>query len=165
MHTEAYTGFGRMLVAAEVDRHAPLMVLDLGGQNVNGTVHDWFTDAHVTTLDLENADIIADATAWVPDRTWDVVVCTEVFEHVQDWRAIVGTAYAALGAGGVFVFTCASVNRPPHGATGAPLPARGEWYGNVEPGDLQAALYGAGFQVRHVEYQWPPGDAYGYGIA
>lgn len=165
MHPEAYEGFGRMLLLSGVDADAPLGVLDIGGQNVNGSVHQWFSNALITTLDLENADIIADATTWVPDRQWDVVICTEVFEHVPQWPRILKTARAALSPGGVFIFTCASTHRAPHGATGAPLPAPGEWYANVPPGTIEVALDTAGFRVKHVEYQYPPGDAYGYGIA
>jgi len=161
MHPEAYEGFGEMLYAAEVDRDAPLTVLDLGGQNVNGSVHTWFThpDTRITTLDLENADIIADATAWDPDGQYDIVIATEVFEHVEEWPLILVTARRALGSGGVFVGTCASTDRPPHGATGAPEPIYGEWYRNVTPAELQDALDEL-FAHAEVTYRHPPGDAY-----
>ena len=161
MHLEAYEGFGEMLYAAEVDRNAPLTVLDLGGQNVNGTVHQWFThpDTEITTLDLENADIIADATDWEPDKQYDVVIATEVFEHVEHWPKVLATAFHALGTGGVFIGTCASTNRPSHGATGAPDPEPDEWYRNVEPAELQFVLDQL---IAHAEvtYKHPPGDAY-----
>ena len=153
-----------MLEDAEVDRHQPgLRVLDLGGQNVNGTVHDWFTDAVITTLDLENADIIADATDWYPseDQEWDVVIATEVFEHVQHWPAILDTAWAALVPGGAFITTCASTHRPAHGATGAPAPVLGEWYLNVPPLLLEQEL-AKRFRTYGVEYRYPPGDAYAW---
>jgi cyclopropane fatty-acyl-phospholipid synthase-like methyltransferase len=161
MHPEAYEGFGEMLYAAEVDRAALLTVLDLGGQNVNGTVHEWFThpDTEIVTLDLENADIVADATDWTPDREYDVVISTEVFEHVEHWPRIAATAFQALGTGGVFVATCASTNRPPHGATGDPAPVAGEWYSNVEPAQLQFVLEQL-FAHAEVVYKYPPGDAY-----
>jgi hypothetical protein len=162
MHPEAHEGFGKMLAAAGVDLEARVSVLDIGGQNVNGTVHDWLPNATVTTLDLENADIIADATAWKPTGTWDLVIATEVFEHVEHWPRVIETARAALAAWGVFVATCASTNRPAHGATGAPAPAPGEWYGNVDPPDLDNVL-GWYFRQHEVVYQYPPGDAYMWG--
>lgn len=162
MHPEAHAGLGWAIDQARLDRHAPLRVLDVGGQNINGTAHDWFThpETTVTTLDVENADVIADARSWQPDRLFDVVMATEVFEHVEDWRAVLDTMRAALDptGPGVLLATCASTGRPAHGATGAPLPAPGEWYGNVDPGDLTAALHG--FPWREVRYQTPPGDAY-----
>lgn len=160
VHPEAYSGFAEMLALAGVDPLARMTAIDLGGQNVNGTVHDQLPNTAVTTLDLENADIIADARYWVPDRAYDLVICTEVFEHVMDWRSVVRTAYLALRAGGTFVFTCASDGRPPHGATGAPAPAEGEWYANVAPYEIRAAL--APFTSEHVAYRYPPGDAYGW---
>jgi hypothetical protein len=165
MHPEAYQGFQRLLNETEVDRAAPLSILDIGGQNVNGSVHDLFLhpDTTVTTLDIENADIIADATTWEPDRLYDMVIATEVFEHVEGWREVVKTARKALQPWGIFLTTCASLNRPPHGATGAPLPEPGEWYENVDPVDLDLAL-GGSFHRHSVRYQYPPGDAYGWGM-
>src|SRR5690349_11025084 len=85
MHPEAYEGFqwalqdsGALLFPKQCK------VLDIGGQMVNGSVHDLLPkDAVITTLDLENADIIADATTWEPDQQYDVVMATEVFEHVE----------------------------------------------------------------------------------
>ena len=59
-------------------------VLDLGGRSVNGNVHDLFTQP-VFVVDVRpgfGVDVIADAADWVPSRTWDVVLCTEVFENV-----------------------------------------------------------------------------------
>lgn len=159
MHPEAYEGFGWMVREAEVDPTRPLTILDIGGQNVNGSVHEHFTNATITTLDLENADIIADARYWEPDDQYDVVIATEVFEHVQDWRMILITMQKALHPGGVLLATCASTDRPAHGATGAPLPVAGEWYRNVPPQDLADALRLL-FKESRVHYRYPPGDAY-----
>jgi len=162
VHPEAYEGFGRALAESGLDTRRPWRVLDVGGQDVNGTVHDLFPPlARVWTLDLENADIIADARTWVPTMLFDVVIATEVFEHVEEWRAVVATMRAALDPEGpeLLVATCASTNRPRHGATGAPLPARGEHYANVEPADLEHCL-GQWFSTYGVAYRYPPGDAY-----
>jgi hypothetical protein len=166
MHPEARAGLGWAIEQAQLDRHAPWRILDVGGQNINGTAHDWFThpETTVTTLDVENADIIADATCWEPDRLFDIVMATEVFEHVGDWRAVIRTMRLALDpeGPGVLLATCASTGRPVHGATGAPLPAIGEWYHNVAPEDLTEALVPY-FPWREVRYQTPPGDAYLWG--
>ena len=165
MHLEAFEGFGWALERAGVNRHEPLDVLDLGGQNVNGTVHDWFThpETQVITLDLENADIIADATTWRPPENgfrFDVVIATEVFEHVQDWPAVIRTAYASLKPDGVFITTYASTGRQPHGATGAPSPASGEWYQNVPVDEVELHSYAAGFPSVGSWFRRLPGDGY-----
>lgn len=161
MHVEAYEGFGLMLDKAGVDRRRKWDVIDFGGQNVNGTVHDLLPKARITTLDIENADIIADARTWVPDHEYDMVICTEVFEHVIGWESIIMTAWRALKFDGLFVFTCASDSRRPHGATGALDPAPGEFYANVSPDQLRNALFNL-FRDQEVVYQYPPGDAYGW---
>jgi hypothetical protein len=166
MHPEAHTGIGWAIEQAQLDRHAPWRILDVGGQNVNGTAHDWFThpDTTITTLDIEGADIIADARTWEPDRRFDVVMATEVFEHIRDWPAVLRTMVLALDPAGpgVLLATCASPGRPPHGATGAPLPAPGEWYRNVTPAQLAEAVHPY-LPWREVRYLYPPGDAYLWG--
>jgi hypothetical protein len=158
MHAEAYQAFGELLAEAHIDRDAPWKILDLGGQNVNGTVHDWFTHPKttITTLDLQRADIIADVTSWTPDRFFDIVISTELFEHIRGWRSAIRTAAAA---GDILLATCASTRRPPHGMTGEARVPAGEWYGNVDPEDLREVL-GWWYQSFEVHYAYPPGDAY-----
>jgi hypothetical protein len=164
VHPEAYEGFGWALRESGLDPTKPYSILDVGGQDVNGTVHDYFPNAEILTLDLENADIIADATVWKPDQWFDVVIATEVFEHVAGWGYVLETMYRALDVTGpgVLLATCASTNRPAHGATGAPLPAPGEHYDNVSPYDLENTLE-LYFPHMGVRYQYPPGDAYMWG--
>jgi SAM-dependent methyltransferase len=120
-------------------------VLDLGGQDVNGTVH-LLLPRHKTldVLDIlpgVGVTIVADIATWDPPKaTYDLVVSTEMLEHVQDWARVVEVAAQALTPGGWFVGSCASTGRPPHGATGDPSPADGEWYGTVDPGALGDVL-------------------------
>jgi SAM-dependent methyltransferase len=166
MHPEALDGFKTAATAAGIHLDGQFTVLDLGGQDVNGTVHAVFPYADWTTLDIENGvgvDIVADARTWNPIALFDVVIATEVFEHVEDWRAIIHTAKRSLDPGGMglFLTTCASDGRPVHGATGAPLPAEGEWYGNVNADVLEAELCDE-FHEADVVYRYPPGDAYGW---
>ena len=162
MHEEAREGFAWALSAAGLDPDAPYSVLDMGGQNVNGSVHDLLPHAAFTTLDLENADIIADARTWTSDtERWDLVIATEVFEHVREWRAIIigmGLALDPTGPG-VIIATCASTGRRPHGATGALDPAPGEWYRNVGVTELEVEL-ARRFTEYEVRYSNVWGDAY-----
>jgi hypothetical protein len=165
VHPEAYTGFQWLSYKSGVSRlPVGTRILDVGGQYVNGSVHDLLPFAQITTLDLENADIVADARLWEPDRLFDVVIATEVFEHVKEWRRVIHTMRKALDPAGpgFLLATCASTDRPRHGATGAPRPAPGEWYQNVEPVMLRHCL-GAHFSEFDVVYQYPPGDAYMWG--
>lgn len=162
MHEEAYNGFGDMLALSGTNPDGSWTILDIGGQYVNGSVHEYFPNAKITTLDLENADIIADGCTWRSDRRFDIVIATEVFEHVEDWRAIIETMREHLDpeGPGLLIATCASTGRRPHGATGALDPAPGEWYGNVAPQDLKQEL-DKRFARAEVHYhQEPWGDAY-----
>ena len=138
-----------------------LTVLDIGGRNVNGTVRDLFPNADYTAMDIrpgEGVDIVADAATWMPERQFDLIVCTEVFEHTSDWPAILATAYAACRPGGRLVLTMAGPGRPEHSAIdGGPL-RPGEHYGPVAPEDLAAALGDRGWQDVDVEFRPSPAD-------
>ena len=119
-------------------------------------------------LDIEpgpGVDIIADARKPVIGERrnyFDFVLCTEVFEHVDDWGAIVLSISDWLKPGGVTVVTCASTGRRPHGARGAMDPAPGEHYANVPELHLLDAFWAAGFNEYKSKYQAVPGDVYAW---
>ncbi|WP_030917276.1 class I SAM-dependent methyltransferase [Streptomyces sp. NRRL B-24720] len=157
-----------MLDLSGIDRAASWRVLDLGGRDINGTIRSHLPKATWTGTDIEpgdGVDIVHDATlTWPADAgQFDVVVCTEVLEHLPLWRLVLHTAAEALEPGGpeLLVVTCASDGRPEHGVAGAPLPAPGEWYANVPPGHVRETLETL-FEQVHVEYQANPGDAYAW---
>lgn len=139
----------------------PVAVLEIGGRQINGMVRDLFPNADpYVSLDIADGpgvDIVADAATWVPDRLYDVVVCTEVFEHTADWPAIVSTMAAACAPGGRLVLTMAGPGRAPHGASGGPWQPQ-EHYANVDPNNLRAALSISGWTDVQVDYLHPPGD-------
>ncbi|MFB6776480.1 methyltransferase domain-containing protein [Streptomyces sp. NPDC056352] len=168
MHPEAHDAVGRMLDLSGIERDASWRVLDLGGRDINGTIRAHLPKATWTGTDIEpgpGVDIVHDATLpWPQDAgQFDVVVCTEVLEHLPLWRLVLHAAAEALEPGGpeLLVVTCASDGRPEHGVAGAPLPAPGEWYGNVPPGHLRDTLESL-FREVHVEYRANPGDAYAW---
>lgn len=175
MHPEARAAIERMIDernqwSRELGAFVPLTGLDLGGQDVNGGVRDLFGDQVLwDVLDIEagpGVTIVGDATSWRPGPNavhYDVVLTTETLEHVQAWPAILETAAAVMTERGTLFVTCASTSRPAHGATGAPLPAEGEWYQNVVPEHLKTALDGL-FEHVQVDYAYPPGDAYAWAV-
>jgi SAM-dependent methyltransferase len=154
MHPTALDGFERMLPPLPYGPGG-LRVLDVGGADVNGTVHDVLRREYdVDRLDVmdiapgSGVTIVADAAdpdTWdllyrersaSRDGLYDLVISTETLEHVQEWRSIVRGVVRVLRPGGWFVGTCASTGRRLHGARGEHFPPRGEWYGNVEPSEL-----------------------------
>lgn len=144
MHPEAYEW---------VSRHATTdsaTVLDLGGRYINGSPRPLFPNAAAyTVLDLlpgSNVDIVADAATWNPHgRRWDIVVCCEVCEHTSVWPMILGTASLALRPGGRLIVTTAAPGRPPHSGIDGGEVRVGEWYANIDPGELESVLKECGF--------------------
>lgn len=105
---------------SDIDAHT---VLDFGGRDINGTVRDIFTAAEkyvaVDLVDGPGVDMVADAaTVTIDPGTWDMVVCCEVLEHVDDTTAaaILSNARRHLRPGGRLVVTAAGPSRPPHSA-------------------------------------------------
>lgn len=150
---------------AWVRAHAPkdaVLVLDIGGRNINGSNRIHFPDATFVALDIlpgDGVDVVADAAVWRPDRLYDVVVCTEVFEHTDVWPDICRTAHAALVPDGLFIATMAGPGRPVHSAFDGGWQLRdGEHYANIDPAALEKVLYGLGFAEVVVDVQSHPAD-------
>lgn len=127
-------------------------VLEFGSRNINGTVRTLFEDAEeyvgVDPVDGPDVDIVGDgATVDVGHGKFDLVVCTEVLEHVPDSVAtgIIINAHHHLRDGGRFVMTCAGPGRGAHSAIDEQPIRPWEFYRNVDA-DLLAAWLGlAGF--------------------
>lgn len=152
MHPEAFVW------VTEHATDAPVAVLDIGGRNINGGVRGLFPNAtRYTAVDIREGpgvDIVADAATWVPDREYDVVVSTETFEHTPEWPSILSTAYKACKAGGKLILTMAGPGRAVHSAIdGGPSLHPGEYYGNVEPDDLERLLRADGWSEITVDYR------------
>jgi hypothetical protein len=153
MHPQAFD-----FVAQHARPSPGLKVLDIGGQDMNGTVRGLFHVEHgdpVEYLSLDIADgpgvdIVADAAEWRPGwpahEGFDVVVCCEVFEHTPAWRQILRTAHEALRPGGLFIATMAGPGRPPHSGRRPTLEMDpDEFYENVVPAQLEEGCEVAGF--------------------
>jgi len=131
---------------------AQVAVLDIGGRDLNGNTRDLFPNADpYDVLDIregKGVDIVADAADWRPDgQQYDIVLCTETFEHAERWREIIKTAWDVLKPGGRLVFTCAGPGRPVHSGVEAVWGLIGdEWYANVSPEEIQAELFLQGWE-------------------
>jgi len=144
-----------MLAHAQFDENPPQRVLDIGGADVNGTIHPAVRSMSSPTMTLDVLDIapgpgvthVGDATSlatWlmvVTPGTYDLVICTEVLEHVKSSPLLITGAWSALRRGGWMIGTCAAPGRRPHGARGTRNPPPGEWYRNIAAVDLLSVLH------------------------
>ena len=149
--------------------HSAPRVADLGGRDVNGSPRALFSPTSeylvVDTHAAPGVDIVADAGSWWPPQellsSFDVALCTEVFEHVPHWRAIVYNLWLLLRPGGTLLVTCATSPRRAHGMDGSEPPPAHEWYANVE---AEALLDSLRWLFRDVAIQTHPrGDLYARG--
>ncbi len=158
MHTQAYRYVRRMVRSLYAP---PRRVCELGSFDVNGSVRDLFPGAEYVGVDSRpgpGVDIAADAADWPGNgRPFDCVVCTEVLEHTPRAEEIVRNAFRLLDPGGVLIVTAAAPGREPHDIDGGEI--GGEWYANVDPGELRHLLHTqAAFAL--VDAGENPGDVY-----
>lgn len=98
-------------------------VLEVGSYDVNGTVrpilaaHDPARYVGVDMTSGPGVDRVLDCTALVDEfgaGSWDVVVSTEMLEHVRDWRASIRNLIGVVAQGGLLVITTRSPGFPYH---------------------------------------------------
>jgi SAM-dependent methyltransferase len=143
-------------------------VLDMGGQDVNGTVHwvlrDWLGNDPAVTIDVlditdgAGVTIVGDARKvdWWDGQPYDLVISTEMLEHLCRWQEACAVVWKVLRPGGWFVGTCASIGRRPHGANGEYEVPYAQHYQNVHPTELIEVLRLQGFEDLHTQYEFDP---------
>lgn len=98
------------LLSQKYDNHN-LLVLDIAPQVHDGCVK-FFKKSTVKVLDIDvdsNADYILDLcetnTEQIPDESFDMVICTEVLEHVNNPFLAVNEMYRIVKKGGIVATT------------------------------------------------------------
>lgn len=143
-------------------------VLEFGSREINGSVREIFTASTryhgVDAVEGAGVEQVGDAASVVIlPGTWDAVLCCEVFEHTISGLEICQNAYRHLRRGGVFVATCAGLDRAPHSVDGGPL-VPGEYYCGVSPDRLRHWLSIAGFYFSFIDGHSTPGDTYAMAV-
>lgn len=136
--------------ARKIDRTRLVRCLDIGGRDVEGSARDVFKFQQWDVMNIRKtpaSTIVHDATIFDPSfGPYDLVLCTEVLEHVKDWRSIIKYAHAWLADGGHFIVTAAGPGRPVHsGVNQTPHLEPGEHYANISATELREAIQEAGF--------------------
>lgn len=144
-----------------------LRVLEIGSLDVNGGLRHLYPRAEkwlgLDFMPGPGVDVVADASNWLSQERFDLVICAEVLEHAPDWAPIVFNAAYALAPLGALVLTAACDPRAQHGAydpdgTHGTLP--GEHYENVDPAYLLTLLRAARFQHVELTVDAVRGDVY-----
>jgi len=113
-------------------------VLEIGSANVNGSARHWieqqgpeiyigtdtleakYRDNNIRALGTTDKCYVdlpipaEDLCDYFRNKTFDIVVCTEVLEHVKDWIPLVDNALYLLKVGGYLVLTTRSPGFPYH---------------------------------------------------
>ena len=128
-------------------------VLDVGSLDINGNNRYLFDNCSYCGVDVgsgNNVDIISKGhELMMPDNYYDLIISTECFEHDMYYKETIFNIIRMLKIGGLFLFTCASDNRPEHGTRitsqcDAPLlEGYGDWfdyYKNLNESDIREFL-------------------------
>jgi SAM-dependent methyltransferase len=121
-------------------------VLEVGSQNINGSVRSHFKDCDYLGIDLGEApgvDHIVDATEMTYWHQFDVMISSEMLEHCKKWERALQNMYDAVKPGGIFILTCAGPARHEHGTSNhTPQDSKFtlEHYRNISVEDFESVL-------------------------
>lgn len=147
-------------------------VVDIGSKSINGDNRYLFHKCRYVGVDLsegENVNVIGKAHIVLPlmKKKFDVVISTEMAEHCDCLEETLTAMYDCLHSGGLFLFTCASEGRKPHGTTDEDpwcSPDTNGYYHNVSVEEFTAIIKPAKFNEYFIRYDTRNFDLHVYGI-
>ena len=100
------------------------IVLEIGSRNVNGSLrsiienYEPLSYTGIDIIDGEGVDIVCDANELLnqfDDDSVDVIICTELLEHVKNWKNVINNIKQVLKADGIAFITTRSKGFGYHG--------------------------------------------------
>lgn len=172
-HKEAYEFFKRLQLIHASFFSKAVKVLEIGSQNINGTVRGFFPKAsEYLGLDLG----IAECVDWVipgelielPNNWADVALSTECFEHCKKWGDVLANMIRITRPGGLIIITCAGIGRATHGTVDSDeysSPFTTDYYRNLGAKDIADRIkLGSYFESHGFEINSKSNDLYFWGI-
>lgn len=148
-------------------------VLEIGSQDINGTVRDYFQPAaNYLGLDLG----IAKGVDWtipgelveLPDQWARVCISTECFEHAATWEQILLNMIRITQEDGLMILSIAGHGRASHGTVDSDVessPWTTSYYKNLGPDDITEKIRLGHYFKRHgFQVNSEAGDTYFWGI-
>ena len=145
-------------------------VLEVGSQNINGSVKRHFNKCDYLGLDLGEApgvDFVCDIIDYNAPNMYDVVISCEMLEHCKTWEQALKQMYQNTKKGGLFLLTCAGNKRQEHGTNNhTPQDSKFtlDWYRNISPEDFESVLPKIAFSDYNLGLYRGDCDLYFYGI-
>lgn len=145
-------------------------VLEVGSQNINGSVRSHFTNCEYLGIDLGEApgvDLVTSIIGFHKPGEYDMVISSEMLEHCREWKEALAQMYINTKPGGMFLLTCASDNRQEHGThnhTSQDSKFTLDHYRNISVEDFRGVLPSALFKEYDLGLYRGGCDLYFYGI-
>ncbi|MDE2010321.1 MAG: methyltransferase domain-containing protein [Candidatus Omnitrophica bacterium] len=150
-------------------------VLDAGSRDINGNNRYLFEECCYFGLDIspgENIDVVGMIHEFRlgEKEVFDTIISTEVFEHDMFFHRSIARILELLKPDGLFLFTCATDNRPEHGTIthgheSSPETSKisgwDQFYRNIPP--EEAIAIGRHFRQWGIEVYRERGDLYFWG--
>lgn len=181
MHPQARE-FLRFVKACFPEFYWKRTVLDAGAGDINGNNRQYFAQCEYHANDVVMAPNVTCVGKTheleFADATFDTIISTECFEHDMYYKESLQKIVRMLRPGGLFVFTCASTNRPEHGtrrttpdsytlcldANEETNTAWMDYYKNLTAEDVAAVIDLSEFDTYAFFYNHYVYDLYFYGI-
>lgn len=131
-------------------------VLEVGSQNINGSVRSNFRYCDYTGIDLGEApgvDKVLDIGDLKEVEVYDTVISCEMLEHCKEWEKALVNMYIALKRGGLLILTCAGPKRHEHGTKNhTPQDSKFtlDWYRNISKEDFTSVLPSEMFNLFYI---------------